>query len=94
MPAKWKAELTHYVPLITLTALVALIAAAEPSFLRLSTLMGLVSDTMTLCLMAKNPSSGSMAATITLVIEATACTDKSMPPIKITNVARRRMSMN
>ena len=36
---------------------------------------------------ARMPSSGRVAATMTLVMDATACTDRSIPPMRMTKVA-------
>lgn len=72
MPAKWKAELIHHVPLITLFALIGLIASVEPTFLRFSTLMVLVSDTMTLFLMASGATFVILMGGIDLSVQAVA----------------------
>lgn len=72
MPTKWKAELVRHVPLITLFALIGLIASVDPTFLRFSTLMVLVSDTMTLFLMASGATFVILMGGIDLSVQAVA----------------------
>ncbi len=72
MPAKWKTELVRFIPLITLLGLVALVATIEPSFVRFSTLTVLVSDTMTLFLMASGATFVILMGGIDLSVQAVA----------------------
>ena len=65
-------DFVRYIPLITLIVLVGLIAVADPSFLRFSTLMVLTSDTMTLFLMASGATFVIMMGGIDLSVQAVA----------------------
>lgn len=72
MRSDLKARLTSQIPVFTLAALVLVVGFADPSFFKFQTIMVLVSDTMTLYLMAAGATFVIMMGGIDLSVQAVA----------------------